>query len=193
MTIFELEASMHLVKQSREGNPGVAVLPISVDPALLGRVDSLVSRKRFRTRSEVFQLAVAEQLERLDEETFTRECAKLDRVEERAFADMGLAADQTEWPPYYRSENAKQAEVQVPPGAGGWTVGCLGPLVSMVPLGQLTGYPINIVFDTEEPTTRPSLLSLKIMPFALYAFSVLQATPKVDSLGPMDSRIRILP
>jgi len=77
-----------------------AKIAISVDPALLGRVDSLVSRKRFRSRSEVFQLAVAEQLERLDEEAFTRECAKLDRAEEQAFADMGLAAEQTEWPPY---------------------------------------------------------------------------------------------
>jgi Arc/MetJ-type ribon-helix-helix transcriptional regulator len=77
-----------------------AKIAISIEPALLRRVDSLVSQKRFRSRSELFQIAVAEQIERLDEDALSRQCAKLDPVEERAFADMGLTTDLTEWPAY---------------------------------------------------------------------------------------------
>jgi metal-responsive CopG/Arc/MetJ family transcriptional regulator len=77
-----------------------AKIAISIDPALLKRVDALVSRKVFRSRSEVFQVAVAEQIERLDEDALSRECARLDPSEEQAFADMGLSSDLTEWPAY---------------------------------------------------------------------------------------------
>jgi hypothetical protein len=35
----------------------VAKIAISIDPGLLGRVDSLVRAKRFRGRSELFQVA----------------------------------------------------------------------------------------------------------------------------------------
>ena len=67
---------------------------------MLKRVDVLVSRKLFRSRSEVFQVAVAEQIGRLDEDAFHRECSKLDPTEEQSFADIGLSADFTEWPAY---------------------------------------------------------------------------------------------
>lgn len=77
-----------------------AKIAISVDPSLLKRVDSLVLRKLFRSRSEIFQIAVSRQLERLDEDAFCRECAKLDPAEEQAFADMGLSSDLVEWPAY---------------------------------------------------------------------------------------------
>lgn len=77
-----------------------AKIAISVDPVLLKRVDSLVRRKRFRSRSEAFQIAVAEQLERHDDAAFMRECAKLDTAEEQAFADVGLSTDLSEWPAY---------------------------------------------------------------------------------------------
>ncbi len=78
----------------------LAKIAISIEPALLKRVDSLVRRKVFRSRSEIFQVAVSEQIERLDEDALSRECAKLDPAEERAFADMGLSNDLTEWPTY---------------------------------------------------------------------------------------------
>jgi len=77
-----------------------AKIAISIEPALLKRVDTLVSQKLFRSRSEIFQLAVTEQLERLDEDALSRECAKLDPSEEQAFADIGLSTDFTEWPAY---------------------------------------------------------------------------------------------
>lgn len=77
-----------------------AKIAISIDPSLLKRVDSLVSRKLFRSRSEVFQFAVFEQLVLLDEDALGRECAKLDPTEEQAFADSGLSTELTEWPTY---------------------------------------------------------------------------------------------
>lgn len=77
-----------------------AKIAISIDPDLLEKVDSLVSRKLFRSRSEVFQNAVSEQIERLDEDAFARECAKLDPSEEQAFADLGMRNDLSEWPEY---------------------------------------------------------------------------------------------
>lgn len=78
----------------------VAKIAISIEPALLKKVDALVSRKVFRSRSEIFQIAVSEQIGRLDEDAFNRECAKLDPSEEQGFADIGLSTDLTEWPAY---------------------------------------------------------------------------------------------
>ena len=75
-------------------------IAISIEPALLKRVDALVTRKFFRSRSEVFQVAVSEQIERYDVDVLSRECAKLDASEEQAFADSGLSTDLTEWPAY---------------------------------------------------------------------------------------------
>jgi len=77
-----------------------AKIAISIEPLLLKRVDALVSRKLFRSRSEIFQIAVSEQIKRFDEEALNRECAKLDPTEEQAFADIGLSNDLTEWPAY---------------------------------------------------------------------------------------------
>ena len=77
-----------------------AKIAISIDRRALGLIDSLVRAKKFRSRSEVFQTAVAEQLARLSEDSLARECAKLDRSEEQAFADRGLSSEFTEWPPY---------------------------------------------------------------------------------------------
>ena len=77
-----------------------AKIAISIDPSLLGRVDDLVSRKVFRSRSEIFQVAVSAQVERIEEDALLRECAKLDPVEEQRFADMGLSNELTEWPAY---------------------------------------------------------------------------------------------
>ncbi len=78
----------------------VAKIAISIEPSLLKKIDSLVSRKLFRSRSEIFQIAVSEQIERLDEDAFHRECAKLDPAEEQVFADLGITTDFTEWPAY---------------------------------------------------------------------------------------------
>ncbi len=87
---------------ARQYYPGMnaAKIAISIEPSLLQKIDSLVSRKLYRSRSEVFQLAVAEQIGRLDDDALARECSKLDPTEEQAFADIGLSNDMTEWPEY---------------------------------------------------------------------------------------------
>lgn len=77
-----------------------AKIAISIDPSLLKRVDTLVRQKLFRSRSEVFQLAIGEQIGRIDDDSFARECAKLDPAEEQAFADFGLSSEVAEWPAY---------------------------------------------------------------------------------------------
>ena len=77
-----------------------AKIAISIEPSLLAQVDSLVSGKLFRSRSELFQVAVSEQIARLDEDAFARECAKLDPSEEQNFANIGISKDLTEWPEY---------------------------------------------------------------------------------------------
>ena len=77
-----------------------AKVAISMEPALLRRIDALVTKNVFRSRSEAIQSAVSEKLERLDRNRLARECAKLSRKEEQELADTGLAADFKEWPEY---------------------------------------------------------------------------------------------
>jgi len=73
---------------------------VTLDAALLDRVDHLVSRQRFRNRSQAIELALAEKLARLARTRLAEECAKLDPVEERQLADEGLAATRESWPEY---------------------------------------------------------------------------------------------
>ena len=67
---------------------------------LLDRVDHLVARQRFRTRSQAIETALAEKLARLARTRLAEECAKLDPAEEQQLADEGLAASGDSWPEY---------------------------------------------------------------------------------------------
>ncbi len=71
-----------------------------MDDRLLRRLDDLVERAVFRSRSEAIQKAVVEKLARLDRGRLARECAKLSPAEEQRMADEGLAKDAAEWPEY---------------------------------------------------------------------------------------------
>src|SRR5258708_39206757 len=83
------------------GRELIQVIPlISIDPRLLRRLDRLVERQVFRSRSEAIQKAVAEKLDRLDRSRLARECAKLSPTEEQEMADEGLSEDFAEWPEY---------------------------------------------------------------------------------------------
>ena len=77
-----------------------AKVAISIDQRVLRHLDSLVKSRVFRSRSEAIQKAVEEKLGRLEKSRLARECAKLSRGEEQAFAEVGLEADAKEWPPY---------------------------------------------------------------------------------------------
>jgi len=78
----------------------VSKVTISIESNLLGKVDRLVRDRVFSNRSQAVQSAVEEKLTRLDENRLARECAKLDKADERKLADMGLASEADEWPEY---------------------------------------------------------------------------------------------
>lgn len=78
----------------------VAKVTISIEAQLLKKVDHLVRERIFPNRSQAIQSAVEEKVSRLDRNRFAHECAKLDKDEERAWADLGLASEVEEWPEY---------------------------------------------------------------------------------------------
>jgi metal-responsive CopG/Arc/MetJ family transcriptional regulator len=71
---------------------------ISIENKLLRRVDSLVSKCVFPSRSRAIQEAVREKLERFDRTRLARESAKLDPRFERAMAEEGLSGELAQWP-----------------------------------------------------------------------------------------------
>jgi metal-responsive CopG/Arc/MetJ family transcriptional regulator len=72
---------------------------LTLDSALLERVDHLVASARFRNRSQAIETAIAEKLARLARTRLAEECGKLDPAEERRLADEALGAE-TAWPEY---------------------------------------------------------------------------------------------
>jgi metal-responsive CopG/Arc/MetJ family transcriptional regulator len=73
---------------------------VTLDAALLARIDDLVTQRQFRNRSQAIEAALAEKLDRLHRSRLARECARLDPREEKALAEQGLAADFAAWPEY---------------------------------------------------------------------------------------------
>jgi metal-responsive CopG/Arc/MetJ family transcriptional regulator len=78
----------------------VAKVTISIESGLLRRVDHLVKARVFLNRSQAIQTAVEEKVARLDSNRLAQECAKLDRAQEQAFADEGLASEAAILPEY---------------------------------------------------------------------------------------------
>jgi metal-responsive CopG/Arc/MetJ family transcriptional regulator len=79
---------------------GVAKVTISIESSLLRRVDNLVKSRVFSNRSQAIQAAVEEKVSRLDSNRLAQECAKLDKAQEQALADEGLASEVAEWLEY---------------------------------------------------------------------------------------------
>jgi len=78
----------------------VAKLTISVEKALLKKVDELIKDGIFPNRSQAIQASLKEKLEKLDRGRLARECAKLDKSLERQLADEALSEEIDEWPEY---------------------------------------------------------------------------------------------
>ena len=78
----------------------VAKVTISIESGLLKKVDYLVKERVFSNRSQAIQSAVEEKVSRLDRNRLARECAKLDKGEERVLADLGFASEAEEWREY---------------------------------------------------------------------------------------------
>ena len=75
-------------------------IAITMDDNLVRRLDEMVNRKIFASRSRAIQIAVKEKLERIDKTRLARECAKLDPHFEQSMADEGIAAELDIWPKY---------------------------------------------------------------------------------------------
>ena len=73
---------------------------ISLNESTLERLDKLVEKAVFPSRSQAIQEAVEEKLARLERSRLARECAKLDPALEKALAEEGLSEDASEWPKY---------------------------------------------------------------------------------------------
>ena len=77
-----------------------AKIAVTVDPFILGRLDALVERHHFTSRSQAIEKAVEAQLQRLERTRLSEQCALLVVDEEQAMADAGLALDAAAWPAF---------------------------------------------------------------------------------------------
>ena len=75
-------------------------IAITLEEATLERLDELVSKAIFPSRSQAIEQAVEEKLSRLQRIRLANECAKLDPAFERALAEEGLNEDIAQWPEY---------------------------------------------------------------------------------------------
>lgn len=73
---------------------------ITLERELLAELDRLVAAEVFPNRSRAIQEALNDKLSRMRRSRLARECAKLDRVEEQAMAEEGMAQDLASWPEY---------------------------------------------------------------------------------------------
>jgi len=73
---------------------------ITLDSETLSRVDGMVSKSVFPSRSRAIQDAVAEKLARMERSRLAAECAKLDPKFEKAMAEEGLSRELDTWPEY---------------------------------------------------------------------------------------------
>jgi metal-responsive CopG/Arc/MetJ family transcriptional regulator len=73
---------------------------VTLDQELLRELDRLVAHRLFPNRSQAIEAALAEKLRRLARTRLAEEASKLDRDEERSFAEEGLDAESTSWPEY---------------------------------------------------------------------------------------------
>ena len=73
---------------------------LTLDADLLHQVDELVTKNKFRNRSQAIEAALADKLHRLARTRLAREAAKLDPAEEKDIAEEGLVAPFGSMPEY---------------------------------------------------------------------------------------------
>jgi Arc/MetJ-type ribon-helix-helix transcriptional regulator len=76
-----------------------AKIAITIDEVALTEIDRLVRTGVFPNRSQAFEIAVVERIDRMKHSRLARESAKLDPAEEQALANERYAGD-VEWPEY---------------------------------------------------------------------------------------------
>ena len=77
-----------------------AKIAITIEEEILTRLDLLVKSHIFPNRSKVIQEAVKEKMNRIEQNRFEVECAKLNPKFEQALADEGIYSEIKEWPEY---------------------------------------------------------------------------------------------
>lgn len=75
-------------------------IAITIERSTLSKLDQLVKKRVYPSRSRAIQEAVQEKLNRMDRTRLARECAKLNIEEERALAEEGMSEELREWPEY---------------------------------------------------------------------------------------------
>ena len=78
----------------------VAKLAISLDSKMLKRLDGLVHRRIFPSRSKAIQEALEEKLRRIDKSRLATECNKLNPIEEQDLSEEGIGSEAKEWEKY---------------------------------------------------------------------------------------------
>ncbi len=73
---------------------------VSINRETIEKLDKLVEKRVFPSRSRAIQEAIDEKLTRLERIRLAEECAKLDPIDEQALADEGLYAELAQWPEY---------------------------------------------------------------------------------------------
>ena len=77
-----------------------AKIAITIDRRLVEKIDNLVKKQLFPSRSRAFQEAVAEKLVRMEKSRLAQECAKLDKRFEQSMAEEGFSSEMSLWPGY---------------------------------------------------------------------------------------------
>ena len=78
----------------------VAKIAVSIDQKVVQRLDGLVRKGFFPSRSKAIQEALENQLSKLDRSRLALECSKLDPNQERALAEEGMSHEVDRWPEY---------------------------------------------------------------------------------------------
>jgi metal-responsive CopG/Arc/MetJ family transcriptional regulator len=79
---------------------GVIKVAITLDQAILSRLDRLVRKRVFPSRSKAIQAAIEDKLARMERSRLAAECARLDPRVEQAMAEEGMGLELEEWPQY---------------------------------------------------------------------------------------------
>ena len=73
---------------------------VTIDKKLIAELDRLVAQEVFANRSKAIQEALRDKLSRLKRTRLARECAKVNRREEKALAEEGIEQELSQWPEY---------------------------------------------------------------------------------------------
>lgn len=78
----------------------MAKIAVSIDQKVVHRLDGLVLKGFFPSRSKAIQVAIENQLQKLDRSRLAIECAKLDPKLEQKMAEEGMQYEVEQWPEY---------------------------------------------------------------------------------------------